>query len=221
MPWALIFNTNIMELILEACVDDEAQAIRAQAQGAGRIELCSRLDLDGLTPSHAFIRFALSALDIPVHVMIRPRGGDFVYSAEELEAMCEGIAFCKAAGAPGVVLGVLTPEHQLDIPTISRLAALARPMKVVVHKAIDLTPDPVAAVAALRAAKAADYVLSSGGAATAKAGASTLRQMIAAGGESVTVIAAGKITEMNLGEIHELIGAKEYHGRLIVGALTG
>ncbi|MFZ4427010.1 MAG: copper homeostasis protein CutC [Saprospiraceae bacterium] len=208
-----------MELILEACVDDEAQAMRAQAQGAGRIELCSRLDLDGLTPSDAFIRFARAALHIPVHVMIRPRGGDFVYSEEELEAMCAEIAFCKAAGVPGVVFGVLTPDHRLDIPAIVRLADLARPMKVVVHKAIDLTPDPVAAVAALRSAKAADYVLSSGGAPTAQLGADTLRQMIAAGGASVTVIAAGKITDGNLQEMHRLIGAKEYHGRLIVGPL--
>lgn len=209
-----------MDYLLEACVDDETQALRAQSQGAGRIELCARLDLDGLTPDPDFIRFALSSLRIPVHVMIRPRGGDFVYSPEELEVMRQEIAFCKSIGVLGVVFGVLRADRQLDLPMIAELAAFARPMKVVIHKAIDLTPDPVAAVKALRAAKAADYVLSSGGATTADQGAEVLRDMIDAGGDEVTVIAAGKITQANLQEMQEKIGAKEYHGRLIVGPLS-
>lgn len=209
-----------MDYMIEVCVDDEKQALSAQAQGAGRIELCARLDLDGLTPDPDFIRFACDTLRIPVHVMVRPRGGDFVYTPEELEVMRREIVFCKNAGVPGVVFGVLREDGQLNLPVISELAALARPMKVVIHKAIDLTPDPVAAVMALRAAKAADYVLSSGGAPTAEQGAGTLRRMIEAGGEEVTVIAAGKITQANLKEMQEMIGAKEYHGRLIVGPLS-
>jgi copper homeostasis protein len=209
-----------MDYMIEVCVDNETQALRAQAQGAGRIELCARLDLDGLTPDPDFIRFACADLRIPVHVMIRPRGGDFVYSPEELEVMRQEIVFCKNAGVPGVVFGVLREDRQLDLPVISELAALARPMKVVIHKAIDLTPDPVAAVMALRSAGAADYVLSSGGAPTAEQGADILRRMIVAGGEEVTVIAAGKITQDNLQEMQERIGAKEYHGRLIVGSLS-
>lgn len=209
-----------MQHLIEVCVDSEAQALRAQAQGAGRIELCARLDLDGLTPEPDFIRFALSKLHIPVHIMIRPRGGNFVYSSEELALMRKEILFCKHAGAPGVVFGVLRENGTLDLPVITGLTDLARPMKVVIHKAIDLTPDPVAAVTALRIARAADYVLSSGGAPTAKEGAEVLRRMIAAGGDSITVIAAGKITRDNLQEIQEAIGAKEYHGRLIAGPLS-
>lgn len=209
-----------MEYLLEACVDDEIQALNAQRQGANRIELCARLDLDGLTPDEEFIRFALKELHIPVHVMIRPRGGDFVYSEAELEAMRESIAFCKAAGAPGVVFGVLNSDNTLNMPAIEELAALARPMKVVIHKAIDRTPDPVAALEQLLQAGAADYVLTSGGAPTAKEGAAVLRRMVELGGGRITIIAAGKVTRENLDEMRTLLGAREFHGRLIVGPLS-
>ncbi len=92
-----------------------------------RIQLCGRLDLDGLTPDEDFIQQALQELAIPIHVMIRPRGGDFVYSVGELAQMEQEIAYCKTQGVPGIVLGGLTPSGELDLENILKLAALAKP----------------------------------------------------------------------------------------------
>lgn len=208
-----------MAYLKEVCVDTREQALRAQAQGADRIELCARLDLDGLTPDAGFIRFALDSLQIPVHVMIRPRGGDFVYTQEELRQMREEIAYCKAQGVPGVVFGVLKPDHTLDIPAIAELTRLASPMKVVVHKAIDRTPDPVEALQALLEIEGIHSVLTSGGAATALEGAEVLKKMLALAGDQIQVMVAGKVSVENLAQVHELFHAREYHGRLLVGPL--
>ena len=210
-----------MAYIKEVCVDTQGQALRAQAQGADRIELCARLDLDGLTPDAAFIRFALDSLRIPVHVMIRPRGGDFVYTEAELRQMREEIAYCKAQGVPGVVFGVLRPDHTLDIPAITELTRLAHPMKVVVHKAIDRTPDPVEALRALLEIGGIHSVLTSGGAATALEGAEVLQQMLAIAGDRIQVMVAGKVTRENLAQVDALFHAREYHGRLLAGPLEG
>lgn len=205
--------------MIEVCVDTMAQALAAERQGAQRIELCARLDLDGLTPDRDFIQQALRDLSIPIHVMIRPRGGNFVYTAEEVEQMKADILFCKAAGAPGVVFGALRPDGSLDLPLIRELAELASPMNVVIHKAIDQTPDPVSALKELLTLDPVNYVLTSGGAPTALEGTDKLKQMTALAGNAITIIAAGKITKDNLTHIRQVIGAKDYHGRLIVGTL--
>lgn len=204
-------------MLKEVCVDTRQQALNAQAQGAHRIELCAHLDQDGLTPDIPFIRFALENLHIPVHVMIRPRGGDFVYSEAELNQMKTSIEFCKQAGVPGVVFGALQPDHTLHIPVITTLTQLAKPMKVVIHKAIDYTPDPVAALAQLLEIEGIDSVLTSGGAATALEGQENLKKMLALAGDRLHIMVAGKVTQDNLGVIDELFHAREYHGKLLVG----
>jgi copper homeostasis protein len=203
---------------IEVCVDTLAAALQAEKNGATRIELCGRLDLDGLTPDEAFIQAALQELQIPIHVMIRPRGGDFVYTSAELAQMKSEITYCKAQGVPGVVLGALTPNGELDLENILKLAALAKPeMQVVVHKCIDYTPDPLVAFTQLLPHHhLIDYVLSSGGKPTAREGQEVLRQMIALSQGRIKVMAAGKITKGNLDELAELIEAGAYHGRLIV-----
>ena len=208
-----------MTYLKEVCVDTREQALRAQTQGADRIELCARLDLDGLTPDTGFIRFALDSLRIPVHVMIRPRGGDFVYTDEEIRQMREEIAYCKAQGVPGVVFGVLKPDHTLDIPTIAELTRLASPMKVVIHKAIDRTPDPVEALRSLLEIEGIHSVLTSGGAATALEGAEVLKKMLALAGDRIQVMVAGKVTRENLAQVDAQFHAREYHGRLLAGPL--
>lgn len=204
-------------MLKEVCVDTRQQALNAQAQGAHRIELCAHLDQDGLTPDIPFIRFALENLHIPVHVMIRPRGGDFVYSEAELNQMKASIEFCKQAGVPGVVFGALQSDHTLHIPVITTLTQLAKPMKVVIHKAIDYTPDPVAALAQLLEIEGIDSVLTSGGATTALEGQENLKKMLALAGDRLHIMVAGKVTQDNLGVIDELFHAREYHGKLLVG----
>jgi copper homeostasis protein len=207
-----------MNAEIEVCVDTLAAALQAENNGATRIELCGRLDLDGLTPDEDFIQQALQELAIPIHVMIRPRGGDFVYTTAELAQMAREIAYCKAQRVPGVVLGALTPNGELDLENILKLAALVKPeMRVVVHKCIDYTPDPLAAFAQLLPHQhLIDYVLTSGGKPTAREGQEVLRQMIALSQGRIKVMAAGKITKDNLDELAGLIGAVAYHGRLIV-----
>lgn len=207
-----------MALEIEVCVDTLEAALVAEANGATRIELCGRLDLDGTTPDEAFIQAALTQLQIPIHVMIRPRGGDFVYSAAEFTEMEQAIDRCKALGVPGVVLGALTEAGTLDLGPILALAARAKPeMLVVVHKCIDFTPDPAAAFdQLLEHDDLIDYVLTSGGKATAKEGLPVLQYMIEQGRDRIKVMAAGKITKDNLAELSSALGAPAYHGRLIV-----
>ena len=207
-----------MDFEIEVCVDTLEAALIAEANGANRIELCGRLDLDGLTPGEDLIQAALEQLHIPIHVMIRPRRGDFVYTQEEFLQMEREIAYCKAKGVPGVVLGALTPEGTLDVEHILALAALAKPeMLVVVHKCIDYTPDPAAAFdQLLEQHQWIDYVLTSGGKPTADEGQEVLRYMVEQGKGRIKVMAAGKITKANLAGLAAVIGAPAYHGRLIV-----
>lgn len=207
-----------MALEIEVCVDTLEAALVAEANGATRIELCGRLDLDGTTPDEAFIQAALTQLQIPIHVMIRPRGGDFVYSAAEFAEMEQAIDRCKALGVPGVVLGALTESGNLDLAHILALAARAKPeMLVVVHKCIDFTPDPAAAFdQLLEHDDLIDYVLTSGGKPTAKEGLPVLQYMVNQGRDRIKVMAAGKITKDNLTELSAALGAPAYHGRLIV-----
>lgn len=204
--------------IREACVDSLDQALVAEKKGADRIELCSDLQYDGLTPSENLISEAKKRLNIPVRVMIRPRSGNFVYSEQELLQMEKAIAFCRKVGVDGVVFGILKSDHTLDLNLISRLAVQAFPLKVVIHKAIDDTPDPVKALADLTKLGGIATVLSSGGAKTAQDGRQVLLEMIETSG-NIEVMPAGKITAGNVHELHRFLGARAYHGKKIVGVL--
>ena len=212
---ALFWNMKI----LEACVDSLSQALKAQSLGAHRIELCSQLDLDGLSPSREMIESALAQLDIPVKVMIRPRAGDFIYSEKDLQVMEEEIEFCKKTGVDEIVLGASLPGGELDIKTIRRLAKVADPMTITIHKAIDLCPDPLAELEKLRPITNVTHILSSGKKPTALEGAPLLREMIEVAGDRFTIIAAGKVTRENLEKVHLAIGTSEYHGKQIAGNL--
>ncbi len=206
-------------LILEACVESLEEAILAEKKGAGRIELCSRLDLDGLTPDRKLIELVIHTLNIPVKVMIRPLAGDFVYTTDEFSGMKNIIQFCKHAGAQGVVFGMLDKSGQLNFEQIQLLAELAAPLEVTIHKAIDQTPDPVASLSSLLQIGRIASILTSGGATTAMEGKDVIKKMLQVSEGKINIIAAGKITNQNLDEIHQLIGAREYHGRRIVGQL--
>ena len=206
-----------MKIILEACVESLKEAILAEKRGADRIELCSRLDLDGLTPVKELIKQVIHNLRIPVKVMIRPRSGDFVYSANELSEMKESIHFCKQAGVKGVVFGILDKTNHLNFDQIQELAEAASPLEVTIHKAIDQTPDPIASLNDLLQIEHITSILTSGGSTTAMEGKDVIKKMLQASKGKINIIAAGKITDQNLAEIHQLIGAHEYHGRKIVG----
>ena len=201
----------------EACVETLEEAIKAEQQGANRIELCSDLKNDGLTPTVELMKKACSLLSIPVMVMIRPRPGNFICSESEIEQMKLSIDEAKKAHAAGVVFGLLTKNNTIDIRGTKLLAEYAKPLPVTFHKAIDELENPVEGVRDLLKINGITRILTSGGKPTAKEGNQTIREMIQAAGTKITILVAGKVTDKNIDEIQELTGAKEFHGKKIVG----
>lgn len=207
-----------MSYLREACVESLEQAFIAEKNGADRIELCADLDVEGLTPSRELILSVKSQLNIPVHVMIRPRAGDLAYNNIEIKQMANDIAFCKEAGVDGVVFGILKEDKTININAVEKLADIGKPMKLIFHKAIDETPAILEAVRSLRESGVVSGILTSGGENTAAEGIHQLKNIIALAGD-MEVICAGKITTTNLEELHREINAKTYHGKRIVSGL--
>jgi len=207
-------------MIREACVETFEEALKAQVNGANRIELCSHLELDGLTPLPELMEKACSELNIPVMVMIRPRGGNFVYSEEELITMENEIAIAKKMGADGIVFGLLTTGNQVDLVNTRRLAKAASPLPVTFHKAIDVLENPLDGVTQLLTIEGISRILTSGGQPTAREGAMVIKEMMKVAGENITILVAGKVTSENVDEIAMITGAVELHGRRIAGNLT-
>ena len=205
-----------MSLVLEACVETLDEAIIAEKSGANRLELCSRLDLDGLTPDFNLTQRVLQNVSIPVKVMIRPRAGDFIYTDAEFEAMKTDITSFKNLNIKGFVFGMLDNQYNLNLEHIKALAWLAYPIEITIHKAIDLCHDPRQEIEKLYPIEGVTSVLTSGGFSTAIEGFDTIRKMIEAAGDSLTIISAGRITSSNLQKVHQLIRGNEYHGRRIV-----
>ena len=204
------------ELIFEACVESLEEAMAAEKRGAHRIELCSDLAQDGLTPSKELTLQCLKHLSIPVMAMVRPRGGNFVYSETEIRQMEEAIGFFKQAGVAGVVFGLLTPENTIDIEKTRYLSSLAAPLEITFHKAIDYTTDVLKSFQELNTVPGITRVLTSGGMDTAWNGREILKQMQNLQGRKIRIIAAGKILPENRLQIAEYTGVSELHGKRIV-----
>lgn len=204
------------DLVLEACVETFEQAMRAEAAGAHRIELCGNLAVGGITPPKELIKKVLENAALPVMVMVRPRAGDFVFSENEMTEMRATIDFCKKIKVAGVVIGNLDAKNKVDVFQTKKLVAWAAPLEVTFHKAIDETPDLIESVKTLSQIAGIQRILTSGGAKTASGGAKKIREMIKTAGGNLTIISAGKITQGNLFEVHQKIGGTEYHGRRIV-----
>tara|TARA_B100001758_G_scaffold179306_1_gene156069 strand:+ start:3086 stop:3733 length:648 start_codon:yes stop_codon:yes gene_type:complete len=207
------------DVLLEACVENLDQALLAEQKNADRIELCGRLDLGGITPSRDMIISSVKDLRIPAKIMIRPRGGNFIYSDSEVELMISDIIFCKENGVGEIVLGTLTDRGEVDVPLISSLSSLADPMKVTFHKAIDDVNDFMRSLEELSTLKTIESVLTSGTGKNAILGKPLLKKAIKMFSGTLSIIAAGSITNENLEKVHKEIGAKEYHGKRIVGDL--
>lgn len=203
-------------LIFEACVEKLEDALVAQARGANRIELCSALEQDGLTPSHEMTIQCVQQLSVPVMTMVRPRGGNFVYSESEIKQMESEIEFFKQSGVAGVVFGLLNKEGTIDIENTRRLAKLASPLEVTFHKAIDYSVNVYKSFKELNAIEGISSVLTSGGEDTAWNGREILKQMQAMQGRKIKIIAAGKVTVENRIQIAEFTGVAELHGKRIV-----
>lgn len=204
-----------MKTLKEACVESFFEAKEAEKRGADRIELCDNLSMGGTTPSYGTIKKTLEKLKIPVFPIIRPRGGDFCYSSDEIEIMKEDIKICKSLGAKGVVLGMLTEDKKIDFELVKEFVSLAAPMEVTFHKAIDELENPIEAIDSLAEA-GIKRILSSGTKATALEGVDILNKMINKAGDRITIVVAGKVTSENFKEVSEKIVSSEYHGKIIV-----
>lgn len=208
-----------MTVVKEACVDNIQDAINAFKKGADRIEFCSNLDEDGLTPSNYDLISLKKSISIPVRVMVRPHSNSFNYNDDDLIQMKETIEFCKNQKFDGVVFGCLDDNNELDLNKIKYLADFAKPLNVIIHKAIDLTSSPVNSLMKLLEIDNVNGVLSSGGFETAELGTEVLKKMINISPNEFEIISAGKITNQNFKILHEKIDGKFYHGRKIVGEL--
>lgn len=195
---------------LEVCVDSLQSAIAAAEGGADRIELCNSLSEGGTTPSAGMIEAARKIINIGLHVLIRPRRGDFLYSAPEFEVMKKDIEIAKALGAEGVVLGILKEDGSIDIARVQELIAIARPLSITFHRAFDLTSAPFKALDELIALQV-DRLLSSGQQPSALQGAPLLRELIKRADKRLTVMPGGGISPENIQEIIAKTGATEFH----------
>jgi copper homeostasis protein len=195
---------------VEICVGDLESAIAAAEGGADRVELCAHLAAGGITPSAGTIAEACRRLSIPVHVLIRPHEGGFVYSETELAVMRHDIEFAKAAGATGVVVGVLTTVATIDCVRTAELVALARPMSVTFHKAFDQTPELEESLDLL-IKLGVDRVLTSGGRPTALDGSHELAGLVLRAAGRIKVMAGGRLAIDHLGSVVRQTGVQEVH----------
>jgi copper homeostasis protein len=198
---------------LEICVDSVESAVAAEAGGAQRIELCSALAEGGLTPSAGLIDAVRARVGIGVHVMIRPRGGDFCYSQDDLRVMRRDIQHAAEAGADGVVLGLLTPAGEVNIDGTRALIELARPMQVTFHRAIDMTPNVDRALEDV-IRSGADRILTSGAAQTATAGTAQVASLVHAASGRIRIMVCGGVRPENIEHIARETGASEFHAAL-------
>ena len=205
-----------MQIIKEVCVDSLDDAINAEKNGANRIELCGRLDLDGLTPSKDLIKSAFSILKIPIRVMIRPKHPSFVYSEDEISTMIDDIKFCKNIGLDGVVFGCLDEEYNFEMKQINRLSEVAKPLNVIIHKAIDSTSSVFESLSLISKNSNINGVLTSGGERFAINAVETLKKMLVLVPDRFEIIMAGGITFQNFDKLNDIVNGKFYHGKKII-----
>ena len=200
-------------ILVEACVDSVTSSLAAERCGAHRLELCDALFEGGTTPSPAMIAECKAAVSIPVFVMIRPRGGDFVYSDEERDVMRRDVVVARELGADGVVIGGLRPDGSVDVPLVRFLVEAAHDLPVTFHRAFDVTRDFEVALESLIDA-GAHRMLTSGGASTAADGVTTLAKLVRQAGSRIIVMAGGGIREENVRKVVSTSGVREIHARL-------
>lgn len=195
---------------MEICVDSVESAINAEKGGASRLELCSNLVEGGTTPSLGLLRVIKDRVKIPIYVMLRPRGGDFVYSEDDYQVMKKDLVLFKENGADGIVFGILTPDGEIDVTRSSEVIQLSCPLPITFHRAFDMVKDPVNSLNTL-ISLGVDRVLTSGQDSTALEGLPLLASLVKQAKDEIIVVPGGGITERNLQRILEESGAKEFH----------
>ena len=197
-------------MICEICVDSVAGVRAARHAGARRVELCADLLEGGITPSLGVIRQARKVSGIDLNVMIRPRGGDFLFNDDEFAAMRADIETVKAEGADGVVIGLLTAAGEIDAARTRELVALARPLSVTFHRAFDVTAEPFRAIETL-IELGVDRVLTSGQEPTVLEGLPLIVELMKRAGDRIVIMPGGGITARNVERIVAAAQPREIH----------
>ena len=196
-------------IIIEVCVDSVESAMAAERGGADRVELCDNLLEGGTTPSAGAIAIARERLGIKLHVIIRPRGGDFCYSDVEFAVMRHDVALARQLGADGVVIGILTSDGDVDVERTRELIELARPLSVTFHRAFDMARDPYRALEDL-VGLGVDRVLTSGQEPSVLEGLDLIAELVRLAGDRLIVMPGGG-AERNIGKVVARSGVREVH----------
>jgi copper homeostasis protein len=201
-----------VSVVIEAAVESLDAALAAARGGADRLELCANLDAGGTTPGTALLAAVKSRVGIPVFTMIRPRGGSFVYTPAERDAMHRDIAAARAHGADGLVLGLLDERHRIDATAARDVLGDAGDLPVTFHRAFDAIADQLSGLDSLMEL-GIDRVLTSGGAPTALAGAESIRALVDHAGDAIRIMAGGGVRAHNARGLVRLTGVRELHAR--------
>ncbi len=204
--------------LIEACVDSYASCINAAKAGADRLELCSHLIIGGTTPSPIVFKQVQRETDVKINVLIRPRFGDFLYTEDEMELMCEEIKIFRDLGANGVVIGALTPDGDLDIEKMKRMMACAGDMDVTLHRAFDMTRDPMKTLEEA-IELGCKTILTSGQQSDVVAGKDLLKEVYEKAAGRIDIMAGCGVKKWNIQEIHDYTGIKVFHTTGRKGAL--
>lgn len=195
---------------IEICANSVESAIEARHGGAHRVELCAGMPEGGTTPSYGEIKTAREQLDIRLHVIIRPRGGDFLYSPLEQQIMLHDIEMARQMGVNGVVFGCLTPDGEVDLLLMKRLMDASSGMSVTFHRAFDMCRNPRKALEEI-ISLGCDRILTSGGQATAEKGVPLLRELNTQAGGRIILMPGCGINAGNIRKIADETGCREFH----------
>lgn len=197
-------------MVFEVCIDSLASAKAAQQGGAQRVELCDNLVEGGTTPSYGMVKSVCDNTEVDVMVLIRPRGGDFLYTAEELAIMKADIEHFKHLPIKGFVFGLLKEDGEVDIENTQKLVDLARPFQVAYHRAFDMAKAPLETLETL-IELGVDRILTSGQQPNAFAGRELLKELNAKAAGRITIMPGGGINENNIQELIQSTEVSEFH----------
>jgi copper homeostasis protein len=199
--------------LLEISVETLEFALAAERGGADRIELCGNLSVGGITPDAELLRAVRGQVRIPIFSMVRPRGGDFVYSSTEFSEMRRSITDAKESGMDGVVLGVLTKDHRVDVERTRELVEFAKSLPVTYHRAFDEAADLHQALEDV-IESGVKRILTSGGAKSALDGAAMLAKLVEAAGKRIVIVPGAGISAANIRQVAQQTRAREFHSGL-------
>lgn len=207
----MVKEINNNSVLVEVCANSVESCIAAEKGGAKRVELCAALSEGGTTPSYGMVKKARESINIALHVIIRPRGGDFLYTSDEIEEMLEDIKQLKPLGVNGFVFGALRRDGSVDIEACKRLIEASKGVTTTFHRAFDVCADREKALEEV-IALGFNHVLTSGGKSTAYEGIPALKELVKQAGNRISIMPGAGVTEQNAKDIIERTGATEIHG---------